>query len=131
MQILHVLDQAFRTTVEEQDETILWLIQSMQKPASQDPNNEMQLLLTDHAVFYALKANPHPPLQIAELTQTQPADINRDISNLIEQGVQVMVVYEDLWDRGLEDKATVAGVDIVNRHGLHEIYINAEHVWHW
>lgn len=131
MHVLQVLDQAFRTTVEEQDETILWLIQCMLKQASSNADNVMDLLLTDHAVYYAYQNKAQPALKIGDWQQTQPADISRDISNLSKSGVSVFIVYEDLWERGLDLLPVPKGIDVVNRHELPQLYLRADQVWHW
>ena len=131
MRILQVLDQAFRTTVEEQDETILWLIQSMLKKSLVDPENEMDVLFSGNAVYYPYQKLRQPPLTIAGWQQSQPAEIHRDIENLKRSGVSVFVVYEDLWDRGLELLPVPVGIDVINRKELPDIYTRADQVWHW
>lgn len=131
MRVLQVLDQAFRTTVEEQDETILWLIQSMLSQSLADPENEMDLLLTGNAVYYAFQKERQPPLKIGDWQQSQPADIPRDIQKIKDSGVPVILVYEDLWERGLELLPIPLGVDVINRKELTHIFERADQVWHW
>lgn len=131
MRVLQVLDQAFRTVVEEQDETILWLIQSMLKPASEDTNNELMLLLTDNAVQYAYQKDPQPSLKIGDWQQSEPADIKRDIKNLLHRGVRIYIVYEDVKERGLDLLSITDGIEIINRDNLPKIYRYVDQVWHW
>lgn len=131
MRVLQILDQAFRTTVEEQDETIFWLIQSMLKLSSQDPENEMDLLLSGNGIYYAYQKQKQPSIQIGDWIQTQPANIPRDIKNIIDSGVSVFVVYEDIWERGLEFLPVPHGVDVINRKELPQIFQRADQVWHW
>lgn len=131
MRILQVLDQAFRTTVEEQDETILWLIQSMLKKSLVDPENEMDVLFSGNAVYYPYQKLRQPPLKIADWQQSQPADIQRDIKNLKHCGVSMFVVYEDLCYRGLDLLPVPTGIDLINRKELPQIYTRADQVWHW
>tara|TARA_R110001599_G_scaffold137625_2_gene316433 strand:- start:423 stop:818 length:396 start_codon:yes stop_codon:yes gene_type:complete len=131
MRILQVLDQAFRTTVEEQDETILWLIQSMLKQSKTDPENQMDLLLTGNAVYYAFQTTRQPALKIGEWTQTQPADISKDLKNLTKNGVGILVVFEDLWDRGLDKHPLPYGIEFINRNELPHIYVRADQIWNW
>jgi sulfur transfer complex TusBCD TusB component (DsrH family) len=131
MYVLQVLDQAFRTTVEEQDETILWLIQSMLKQAASEAASGMSLLLTNHAVYYAYQSQPQPALKIGDWQQSQPADISRDIRKLQEAGVAIYAVYEDLWERGLELLPRPEGIHFINRSALPRLYMEADQVWHW
>ncbi|KGM07571.1 hypothetical protein LP43_1186 [Methylophaga thiooxydans] len=131
MHVLQILDQAFRTTVEEQDETIFWLMQSMLKKSIGDPENAIELLLTGNAVYYALQKLKQPKLKLGEWHQSQPADIHTDIKKLVDKGVSIMVVYEDLWDRGLEKLPLPEGVDLINRQALPQVFERADQVWHW
>lgn len=131
MHVLQVLDQAFRTTVEEQDETILWLIQSMLTRSKLNPENKIDLLLSGHAVYYAFQKKPQPALSIGDWTQTQPADISRDITNLLKSGVEIMVVFEDLWERGLELIPLSDQIEIIKRKDLAKIYDRVDQIWHW
>src|SRR5690554_2259986 len=98
MRVLQILDQAFRTTVEEQDETILWLIQSMLKKSRSDPDNQIELLLSGNAVYYPYQKSRQPPLKLGDWRQSQPADLRRDMESLRDNGVAIFVVYEDLWE---------------------------------
>ncbi|HEC75040.1 MAG TPA: hypothetical protein ENI26_11835 [Methylophaga aminisulfidivorans] len=131
MKVLQILDQAFRTVVEEQDETILWLIQCMQKKVELNDIDQIQLLLTGQAVYYTQQQKQQPPLKIGDWVQTQPANINKDIGNLISSHIPVYVVYEDLWDRGLEMEALREGIQVVNREHLASLFEQADQIWHW
>ena len=131
MKILNVLSQAFRTTVEEQDETILWLVQSMMSKAKASSDNVMSLLLSGHAVYYAFQNQPQPALTLGDWQQSQPANIKRDIQQMLDARISIYLVYEDLWDRGLDMLPVPAGIDIVNRNEIPALYEYADHIWHW
>jgi hypothetical protein len=131
MRVLQILDQAFRTTVEEQDETILWLVQSMLKKSRPDPDNQIDLLLSGNAVYYPYQKLRQPPLKLGDWRQSQPADFRRDMENLRDSGVFIFVVYEDLWERGLERLPVPEGVDLIHRKDLPSLYAGADQVWHW
>ena len=83
MKVLQILDQAFRTVVEEQDETILWLIQCMQKKIEHTDIDQLQLLITGQAVYYTQQKRQQPPLKIGDWQQTQTANNNTEIGNSI------------------------------------------------
>src|SRR5690606_34873219 len=87
MKVLQVIDQAFRTTAEEQDDTILWLTRSMR-----GAGGNLSVLLGGHGVYYGLLNRTQPALQLGDWKQSQPADLPSDLSNLVESGVPVYVI---------------------------------------
>lgn len=126
MKVLQVIEQAFRTTTEEQDDAILWLTRSMRSAGG-----DLMVLLRGHAVHYAVLTQRQPALTLGAWTQTQPAELPRDISGLVESGVPVFAVREDLDERGLGGLPLQAGVEAVAREQMAEIYQRADQVWHW
>lgn len=126
MRVLQVIDQAFRTTVEEQDDTILWLIRSMRGAGA-----ELMVLLSGHAAQYATLKQRQQPLQLGEWRQSQPADLPADLTGLFDQGVPVYVVREDLAERGLNDSPIHRGVIAVGRTDIPSLYEQADQVWQW
>ena len=75
MKVLQVIDQAYRTTTEEQDDTILWLTQSMR-----GAGGDLMVLLSGHGVHYAISRERQPALTLGTWRQTQPAELPRDIA---------------------------------------------------
>ncbi|MEQ3637039.1 hypothetical protein [Alcanivorax sp.] len=126
MKALQVIDQAFRTTTEEQDDTILWLTQSMR-----GAGGHLTVLLSGHAVYYATQHQTQPALTIAGWAQTQPANLPRDIGNLLHSGVPVFAVTEDLEERGLDRQILLDGVQAVSRQGLVNLYESVDQIWQW
>lgn len=126
MKVLQVIDQAFRTTVEEQDDTILWLTQSMRGAGA-----ELDVLLTGHGVYYAVQTRRHPALELGRWQQQQPADITQDLGRLTEKGVPVYALHEDLAERGLSALPVRPGVTVIQRSELVALYENVNQVWHW
>ena len=126
MKVLQVIDQAFRTTVEEQDDTILWLTQSMR-----GAGGDLMVLLSGHGVYYAVSRQRQPALAIAGWRQSQPAEIPRDIASLVESGVPVYAVQDDLEERGLAHLALQNGVQPVSRRAIADLYKQADQIWQW
>ncbi len=126
MSVLQVIDQAFRTTTEEQDDTILWLVQCMQSAGA-----KLTVLLSGHGVYYATLKKRQPSVSFGDWQQTQSAELPKDISNLISKGVPVYVVEEDLAERGLNSLPLTTGVITIPRNQLAALYEDAEKVWHW
>lgn len=126
MKVLQVIEQAFRTTTEEQDDAILWLTRSMRAAGG-----DLMVLLRGHAVHYAVLTQRQPALDLGSWRQQQPAELHRDIIGLVESGVPVFAVQEDLDERGLAGLQLQAGVQPVARNGVPDIYEQADQVWHW
>ena len=126
MKILQVVEQAFRTLVEEQDDTILWLTQSMRGAGA-----DVEVLLAGHAASYAVLKQRQPALTIGTWRQSEPSDLPHDLDNLLAKGVPIHVVREDLSERGLADLPLHAGVRLVSRRDLPALYERVDQVWQW
>jgi hypothetical protein len=126
MKALQVIDQAFRTTAEEQDDTILWLTQSMR-----GAGGDLALLLCGHATHYAVQRHAQPALTLGSWKQTQPANLPRDLAKLIATGVAVYVVGEDLEERGLSRLPVHPGVQIIKREDIAGLYDSVDQIWQW
>jgi len=126
MKVLQVIDQAFRTTTEEQDDTILWLTRSMRGAGGQ-----LSVLLGGHGVYYGLQDRPQPALSLGGWQQSQPADLPRDLAGLVESGVPVYAISEDLEERGLGSSSLRQGVQAVRRRDLVDLYESVDQVWQW
>lgn len=126
MKILQVVEQAFRTLTEEQDDTILWLTQSMLGAGA-----NMEVLLGGNCACYAVMSQRQPALKLGNWQQTEPAEIRRDIDNILAKGAPIYVVREDLAERGLSEAAVHPGISIISRKDLPAIYEKADQVWQW
>ena len=126
MKILQVVEQAFRTLAEEQDDTILWLTQSMRGAGA-----DLEVLLAGNGASYAILKNRQPALAIGTWQQTEPADLPRDIDNLLDKGVPIDVIREDLAERGLADAAVHPRIQVVARQDLPALYERVDHIWQW
>lgn len=126
MKVLQVVEQAFRVTVEEQDDAILWLSRSMLGAGA-----ALSVLLTGNAALYAVLQQRQPALSLGDWQQTEPADLRGDVKGLVEADVQVYVVAEELEALGVEGRPLLEGVRRVARSDLPRLYEQADQVWHW
>lgn len=126
MKILQVVQSAYRTLVEEQDDTIIWLCENLHCAGA-----DISVLLTGNASFYAVQSKTQPGVRIGDWVQTQPADITRDLANLAEFNVPVYVIQEELAERGLLEKPLLPGVHLMNRRDLPGLYDFFDQVWQW
>ena len=124
--VLQVIESAYRCTIEEQDDPVVWITHAM-KGAGAD----LAVLLRGNAVNYAARGQRVEGLSIGGRAQTQPPKIDEEVAKLIGKGVDVYVVEDDVAERGLERSDLIAGVKPVSRAGLAKLVASYDHVWHW
>lgn len=126
MKVLSIVETAYRATAEEQDDTILWL-NTMFKGADLD----VSLLLRGNAVNYLVTGQDASGLSFGDLKVTHPPKIDDDVAALLDKGVPVHYVAEDLADRGIPIDKLVDGAKPVNRAELPALLGQYDQVWHW
>ncbi len=124
--ILNIVETAYRATIEEQDDTVLWL-SHMLKNAGAD----ISILLRANAVNYAVKGQDASGLCFGEVKMTHPPEIDKDVEKMIEKGVPVYLVQEDAKERGLSDGDMILGIRKLSRRDLPELIDEHDQVWHW
>jgi hypothetical protein len=107
---LNIVDSAYRAVMEEQDDTILWLLAAMQGAGA-----EHTVVLRGNAVNYAVAGQGAPGLSVGSWKQTQAPRIDRDVADLLEKRkMSVFVIEEDLVSRGIEGKELIGGVKLMS-----------------
>ena len=124
--ILSVVERAYHGTIEEQDDTILWL-SHMIKNAGAD----LSVLLRSNAVNYAVKGQDASGLTIGGVDLCVPPTLDNDVVALSTAGVTVYVVEEDLSDRGIGNDELCDGLTKVTRSGVAKLFDDHDAVWHW
>src|SRR6266498_1842308 len=107
--VLQVIDSAYRATIEEQDDTVIWITHAM-KGAGAD----LAVLLRGNAVNYAVKGQDASGLSFGGRAQTQPPRIEEDVTKLLGKGVDVFLVEDDVAERGIERSDLIAGLKTVS-----------------
>ena len=124
--ILHVVDSAYRATIEEQDDTVVWFTHAIRGGGA-----DVSVLLRGHAVNYAVKGQDASGLAFGERKQTQPPDLAGDIVRLIAKGVEVYVARDDLAARGLTPRDLVDGLTPIARAEIAPMLGRYDVVWQW
>jgi hypothetical protein len=124
--ILQIIETAYRATIEEQDDTCVWITHAM-KGAGAD----LAVLLRGNAVNYGCTGQDASGLRFGARRQTQPPQLAGDIAALISKGVPVYVVEDDCAERGLERADLIEGLTPVARTGLPRLLAEHDQLWHW
>lgn len=124
--ILNIVETAYRATVEEQDDTILWITHALK-----NAGGDISVLLRSNAVNYAAKGQDASGISFGEAKLAHPPEIDKDLEKMIAKGVPVYLVQEDAQERGLGDGDFIAGVKKVSRKELPSLLDQHEQVWHW
>lgn len=126
MKTLQIVESAYRATVEEQDDTILWMTHAMRGAGA-----ELGVLLCGNAVSYAVRGQEASGIQFGEWQQTQPPNIAGDLAALVAKGVEVYVVEDDLKRRGIAATRLIESVKPVARKNLAGLFDQYARLWHW
>ena len=124
---LNIVESAYRAVMEEQDDTILWLLAAMQAAGA-----EHTVVLRGNAVNYAVAGQGAPGLSIGGWKQTMAPRMDNDVLDLIEKRkTPVFVVEEDLAMRGIDPAELVPGVELISSATLPKRMAEYEIVSHW
>jgi sulfur relay (sulfurtransferase) DsrF/TusC family protein len=124
--ILQIVENAYRATLEEQDDPVLWLATSLRGNGV-----DLDVLLRGNAVNYLVQAQDASGLQLGERRQTQPPRLADDVRRLLDKGVTVYYVEDDVRRRGLERAELIERAQPVAAHALPELIADYQQVWQW
>ena len=126
MKVLNIVETAYRATLEEQDDPVVWILHAM-KGAGADHS----VVLSGNAVNYAVMAQGVPPLMFGDKVQKHAPRIAEQVASLVAKGVQVMVVRECLTARGIDEEELMDGLALVKQGALPKVMNGYDQVWHW
>ena len=126
MKALNIIESAYRGTLEEQDDTIVWLTHAIK-----GAGGDLDVLLRGNAVNYAVQGQEPPRLAFGAHQQKNAPRIADDVAGLIGKGIEVHIVQEDLAERGLADGDLIDGLKRVSRAELPGLLEGYDQVWHW
>jgi sulfur transfer complex TusBCD TusB component (DsrH family) len=125
MRILNIIENAYRATLEEQDDTVLWLSRALKNAGA-----ELSVVLRGNAVNYAVR-QACPELKLGAAAIKHPARPHEDLAKLRAKGAGIYVVQEDLDDRGIGKERCVADATPIRRADLPALMEKHDQVWHW
>jgi sulfur transfer complex TusBCD TusB component (DsrH family) len=124
---LNIVESAYRAVMEEQDDTILWVLAAMQGAGAAHT-----VVLRGNAVNYAVAGQGAPGLTIGEWKQSQAPRMDRDVVDLVDnRKIPVFVVEEDLAARGIDRAELVAQVRLLSAKALPQLMSEFQIVSHW
>ncbi|HEX5161028.1 MAG TPA: DsrE family protein [Steroidobacteraceae bacterium] len=126
MRVLQIIEPAYRATLEEQDDTVLWFTRAIRAAGA-----PADVLLCGTAVNYTVRGQDAEGFQVGGWTQQHPPAIEHDLTKLIESGARVAVLAEDLAERGIAAEAMLPGVEVLSRRSLGGLCAQYQRIWKW
>jgi hypothetical protein len=123
---LHIVDGAYRATLEEQDDPVVWLCHAMRGAGA-----ALDVLLHGNAVVYGVREQAVEPLELGGRRQKRAPDLAGDLARLQAKQVSCFYVEEDAAERGLDPGDLADGLVPVSRHKLAALFAGYDQVHRW
>jgi hypothetical protein len=122
--VLCIVESAYRATLEEHDDTVLWLSHMLRTSGL-----DVSVLLRANAVNYAVAAAA-PSIRIGEAS-VDPPRLDDDLGALTAAGAPVYVVGDDVDERGIARERLLPTVATIRRDEVAGLLGRADRVLHW
>ncbi|MBI4115371.1 MAG: DsrE family protein [Candidatus Omnitrophica bacterium] len=124
--ILSVAERAYRATVEEQDDTVLWFTWTVRKAGA-----PIDVLLRGNTVNYVVKGQEVSGLTFGEVSFGNPPAIEHDLQEMMKESIKIYVVREDLETRGINPSDILNGTHLISSKEIAGLYDQYDQIWHW
>jgi predicted peroxiredoxin len=126
MKLLNIVSSGYRATIEEQDDTIVWLTHALRNAGA-----DVDILLTGAAANYPVRGQTVEPVNIGGVAQKHAPDVHGQVRELCAKGASVYVVREELEERAVKNSELLAEIALVGRAELPALLSGYDQVWHW
>lgn len=126
MKTLNIIQSAYRGTIEEQDDTVVWITHALRGAGA-----PIDVLLRGAAVNYAVEGQEVAPMMFGDRAQSHAPDVLGETARLLEKGATVYVLKDDVQRRGIDPAKLIDGVRPVWAASLPKIFIEYDNIWHW
>jgi hypothetical protein len=123
---LHIVDVAYRATLEEQDDPVVWLCHALRGAGA-----ALELLLCGNAVSYGVRTQGVAPLAFGARQQQRAPDLTGDLSRLLAKQVACYYVEDDALERGLDPSGMLDGLVGVSRDKLPTLFAGYDQIHRW
>ena len=126
MKLLNIVSSGYRATIEEQDDTIIWLTHALRNAGA-----DVDVLLGGAAVNYPVRGQKVAPVTIGGRVQKHAPDVHGQVRDLCGKGSTVYAIREDLDERAVKRSDLLKEVHIVERGELPKLLKRYDQVWYW
>ena len=126
-EILSIIESAYRATIEEQDDTVVWLMHALKGAGA-----AIDVLLRGDAVNYAVRGQDASGLAFGGWRQTEPPRIEQQLSQPDGQGRdRLRARRRPRPARGIAKADLLPGVEPLQLPALAALLPRYDRVWHW
>lgn len=126
MKLLNIVSSGYRATIEEQDDTVVWISHAMKNAGA-----DVDLLLRGAASNYPARGQSVTPIEFGGRAQKHAPDVHEQIRKLVEAGARIYAVREDMDDRGIDEGKLLDGVEVLRVRDVPALLTGYDQVWHW
>ena len=123
---LSVVENAYRATVEEQDDTAVWFTHAIRNGGA-----EVALLLRGDAVNYLSKGQDARGLRFGTREVRVAPELDADLAAMLEKKIPVFYVEEDAVERGIPTAGFIPGAEAISRAAVAGLMDRFDRIVHW